>query len=186
VFFYPDGALSGNTQVAGKNKEDIPFFYGNGAAQDAAVGQTLGANMPANAGVTNTHGWQSNTVWVTVPQSVNRADPLVIPGGAYLTFYAKVGASTFAAGYSTTGTSTKYGADTCAGFTSGIHGGWECDSAEWNKEIAAAARHWYAVVGEVYQFRDIDCDDGSVARGLGVHASLVDASADGACRDAPI
>lgn len=190
AFFYADGNHEGNTQVAGKNKADISFGYDNSGEADGALAQHLGTSMPGQLGTRpgwNDQGWSAGVVYVTTPQSINRATMQPQPG-LYMTFYAKVGAATLAA-YDEPAGSAFYGSEACGEAVIGIVNGWECDSAKWYVDSNGVDISDPLVdvrVHEVYQFRDIDCDDGTLVRGQPVHASLVDISERGPCADAPI
>lgn len=200
VFFRFDGPFEQPTALAKKEADDY-FIYFNGALVDENIAALLGPNTPGSVvsqpatqfiGTVNADPiWQSNTLWVTVPQSINRAT-LQASGAAYWTFYAKVGSVTLSQGFLTTGTSAKYGAEACGTFTSGVHNGWDCDATHWYTDseyvpIVDGNEVWQARAGDVYQFRDIDCFDGTVARGSGVRASLTDLAPDPTpCRDSPI
>jgi len=82
-----------------------------------------------------------------------------------------------------------YGAEHCEGKTSGIHRGWVCDASLWwrdaegrsNVPTYAQGQRIGRVPGDVYHMRDVDCYDGELARGSGVHVSLIYLRAEGGC-----
>lgn len=196
AFFYADGNHEGGTQVAAKQAADVEFTYYNGFETDPALEALLGPNTPNSGVATPTTaflsdpGWSANVVYVTQPQSINRAT-LQVQGPAYMSFYAKVGATVLDAGWKPTTSAPypKYGAEACGLNEAGVHNGWQCASDQWYRDSAGndIATYWEVAVGSIYQFRDIDCNDGTVLRGSGVHASLVDFSAgpELSCRDGP-
>ena len=200
AFFYADGNNEGGTQFAAKNQADVQFQYFNGAEVDPTLADALGPSTPnsvvsvAPSAYLNDQGWSANIVYVTTPQSINRAT-LQPSGPAYTTFYAKVGATTLDAGWRAPHTGAKYGAEACGLNTSGQQGGWECDPSRWyldSNGVDISDPAWDVRVGTTYQFRDIDCNDGRVGRDVGVFASLVLLSpgygndpAHLTCRDAP-
>jgi hypothetical protein len=66
-----------------------------------------------------------------------------------------------------------YGAQACAGFSTGHHGGWECDSTKWDWGANAHGLTIHSVdasqayldtirVGAPYNLRDVDCYDESI------------------------
>ncbi|HUR68471.1 MAG TPA: hypothetical protein VM370_04435 [Candidatus Thermoplasmatota archaeon] len=184
--------------LAAKKETDDWFIFFNGARNPPELEGVLGERTPVSVVSTpatdfgaGTALWQSNTIWTTQPQSINR-NTLQPSGAAYWSFYAKVGAGTTSTlGYHTPGSSKVYGSEACGSFTSGVHNGWDCDATHWYTDstgtpIVDGNEVWQARAGFVYQFLDIDCFDGTVLRGSGVHASLVDVSATGACSDSPI
>lgn len=196
AFFYADGDNEGGTQVAAKNAHDTRFIYSNGAEVEGAEYDAFGATglplvtpqtyyLYSNVFAT-LPSWTANTIWTTTPQSVDRstAGPA---GPSYWTFYGKVGAATLDAGYTPAGGTGVYGSEVCGAAESGIVGGWNCDPDAWFRDSTGdytGDALWDVPVGATYQFRDIDCNDGELLRGFGIHASLVDVYGE-ACLDAP-
>jgi hypothetical protein len=196
VFFRADAPFEQPTSV--KKETDDYFIYYNGGETDGTTTTVFGPNAPNSVvstpptQFTGTIGaadpiWQSNTLWATTPQSINRGT-LQPQGATYWSFYGKVGSVTLSQGYTGTGATAKYGSEACGSFTSGVHNGWDCQASHWytgvnGEPIVDGNEIWQARAGFTYQFRDIDCFDGSAARGAGVHASLVDASEAGTCAD---
>lgn len=121
------------------------------------------------------------------PQLVNREDLGFTPR-LYFTYYARIGPTSFAFTLPSD-TQKAYGAENCGEATGGVVRGWVCDPALWwrdaegnsNAPKYAQGLSLGRVPGDVYHLRDIDCYDGDVARGVGLHASLVDLSGDAAC-----
>lgn len=184
AFFYADGNHEGGTQVKNKKAADVDFSYFNGAETDGAYVELFGPNTPNSLVTTpttywyNDPQWSANVVYVTTPQSVNR-NTLQFSGPAYWTFYATVGASTFAAGYTAPAgeTGQVYGKEAC-GLSAGTPGalaanGWECDPDLWYTDSNGQdiASRWEVRVGATFHLRDVDCNDGGLVRGVGVHAS---------------
>ena len=189
---------------------------------DSGTDGTIPAGTPKDGGLTAQRGplglvgwgpgWRGTTNWVTTPQSVNR-NTLQPQGPAFSTFYATVGAATFATGAITpASTAGIYGKEWCGSATTGIVKGFDCDPDHWwnplydpaasagtrqtggtistecttgLKEPIPNCREMSVKPGQPYYLRDIDCLDGSVARGVPVYASLVQIAGDGSvCPDA--
>ncbi|HWH09359.1 MAG TPA: hypothetical protein VNX21_09175, partial [Candidatus Thermoplasmatota archaeon] len=101
--------------------------------------------------------------------------------GLYFTYYARVGGDVQSAWslQLPLASPATYGAENCGTTRTGTANGWVCDPALWWKDAAGNdVRPRYArgepigrVPGDWYNMRDVDCYDGSLARGSGVHAS---------------
>ena len=101
---------------------------------------------------------------------VNQTDPaasnpaLRSANGYYVTFFAYVSPDVTSL-FATTGGSGTYGAEQCGDNDEGIHNGWDCDAANWNLNANGTPlpnQQTLAAVGQPYNFRDVDCYDGSV------------------------
>lgn len=192
AFFYFDdagGSNQGGTQVVGKSNSDWQFLFDDGNAPDDVTSSDalLGPGTPSNFGVGALQllqgpVWQSENIYVTAPQSINR-NTLAIQGGLYLTFYAKVDSDLLVA-FQARGSPKTYGDEACGTATSGIKGGWNCDPNEWWPD--AEPSKWLVYVGTEYQFIDVDCTDGTVVRGQPPVASLALLSETGPCDDAAV
>ena len=157
--------------------------------------------------------WYGTTGWSTDPQLVDR-DSLAPDGPIFSTFYASISAQTLSKGVQIPGGVGVYGSEWCHGATTGAFNGFDCDANHWWNPSGAGGsttspmptetggtistecttglaqpvpncRERGVKPGQVYQFRDIDCWDGTLVRGTGVAASLVAASGEPFCADAP-
>lgn len=130
---------------------------------------------------------QINTYTTTSREQLQGAEPDF--GGYYFTFYARVGQTALDFGEEPNAVGNSYGSEACGANEGGIHGGWNCDPARWIVKCSEAesplGEERCPTVGWQYHLRDVDCWDGTVVRGTGVHASLADTSASGACRENP-
>jgi len=123
-----------------------------------------------------------------------RSSDLEPEGGDYWTFYANMSSFTTELGLEYPGAIGTYGADWCQGQDTGVIKGFQCDPTEWyvapdgTHLTAADSDRWQAeylpIPGTEYHVRDVDCLDGTVARGSGVQASAAPLSTDGPCADA--
>lgn len=110
-------------------------------------------------------------------------------GAYYFTFYARIGQRALDFGDEPNDVGNVYGSEACGGNQDGIHNGWNCDADAWSARCLEAesglAEERCPILGWTYHLRDVDCWDGTVVRGTGIHASLVDTSASGACLENP-
>ena len=141
-------------------------------------------NLPVIGANDGGLGWGGHTGWYgdslylskTGPNLVRASLDSVTPAGAYwLTFYAHVGPTTTARGFTTTTGTGIYGSWHCGTQTTGIHNGWNCDPSTWYLNLdgtSVTPPYPYAYPGQAYEFRDVDCYDGSNMAGvaLGVPA----------------
>lgn len=101
-------------------------------------------------------------------------DDLAPEDAIWFTFYAKVGMATERVVLSPFGTGT-YGAEACGTENSGVHGGWDCDAANWwRADLGGSPKPiWVdpSRVGHSYHYRDVDCYDGTLFTG-GPRATL--------------
>lgn len=97
---------------------------------------------------------------------------LAIKGAQSWTFYARVGPDTILRGVSFYGGMATYGSEWCASGFHGIQNGVDCDPSRWFDPAHGAGgmprSYWsHAELGvrpgTIYQLRDVDCYDGSVA-----------------------
>lgn len=164
-----------------------PEIVARGAAPFLVVGAGS-SGTPQDAGLSI-----GGTRWVAESGYLNKMGPSTLRmdlesgsagiGPAYwLTYYARVGASTAARGHLLPGAGGVYGSSFCAGQEEGIHDGWNCDPDEWWRNPDGSfhpekARRPH--VGWPYQLRDVDCQDGRVGEsGVGVEPAFY---GDGAC-----
>lgn len=122
------------------------------------------------------------------PQLIDRED-LAFTSRLYFTYYAALGPGALASVTLPSAVALPYGAQNCGDHTTGIRNGWVCDATLWwrdanghdNAPKYAQGMRIGRVPGDVYHLRDVDCYDGDLARGVGVRASLVDFTNEGAC-----
>ena len=148
-----------------------------------------------------TVSWQGVGGWVTTPQSISRAT-LGPQGPIFSTYYAYVGGAALSIAAVPANTLGTYGSDWCNGSTSTIEGGFDCDADHWwnpkydpgtslpstqtggtistqcttgraPEDYLDNCRELSVKPGHAYNLRDVDCYDGTVARGVPVYASLV-------------
>jgi hypothetical protein len=93
-----------------------------------------------------------------------------ITNASYYTFYAAVGSASLLKG-DVPGGSGEYGSAFCGsggyeqtGATQ-YHYGWNCNKNEWNLGGDGSIQFTQAYPGLVYQFRDVDCFDGTLVKG---------------------
>ena len=128
--------------------------------------------------------WSATVQAEQDPQLVSRKDLGPAPP-RYVTYYAHLGVDVRDMGIAIPPAGERvYGAENCGASVDGIHRGWQCDPDLWWKDAQGGdAVPRYArgerigrLPGDTYHVRDVDCYDGEVLRGLGLHASLQDAS----------
>ena len=160
-----------------KTQADWNFQFAAGGRGGPGAGHVGGAGA---AGAANDLGvgWGGHTGWYgdslylskTGPNLVRASLSSVSFSGAYwLTFYASVGTATNARGFEKTVGTGEYGSWHCGDETSGIHNGWNCDPSTWYLNLdgtSVTPPYPYAFPGQPYQFRDVDCYDGSNAVGV--------------------
>lgn len=117
--------------------------------------------------------WYADLATARKLPSIARADlasgTAELAHAVYRTFYAYVGSGVLSRGLATPGGLGVYGSTACGSFTSGIHGGWQCDSDQW-RETYFEYGFESARVGDTFQFRDVDCYDGG--NFIGVHLGV--------------
>ena len=136
-------------------------------------------------------GTRSGTTWLanggsaTTPQPIDRhSATLVNTDPKFYSFYAHVGTAAKTVGSLPNGTARTYGGDAneCSIIGRGAHpqNRWNCDPAEWWLEpdhTPTQQPYHFGTLGDKYQLRDIDCDDGAIVSNagpaLGVPATLV-------------
>ena len=186
--------------AARKDRASLTFtFYDGHRGFHPSVDPYTGEGAPADGGlIALRHGrggdgplWSALETTTQDPQVLQRGD-LAAAGGAYVTYYARVGGDVVSRWSLQLPhpTPAAYGADNCGSTRTGERNGWVCDPALWWKDEAGNdVRPRYArgepigrVPGDLYDLRDVDCYDGSIARGAGVGASLAFLAPDGPCR----
>lgn len=139
--------------------------------------------------------WEADANDPPVLPQVVRTSDFQFQGGEYWTFYANMSSTLLSTGIVTpaNGATGSYGDEWCGGQRSGIVNGFVCDPDQWYRgKDGALARDstgrpladYYPKIGQTYYMRDIDCFDGSLARGQPVYASSALLSERGPCVDA--
>lgn len=184
-----------------KNRVTLTFTYfeeqrsGVGKQGQPGAGAPLGAIYPVIRGG-DTILWAGSS-WYSqrAPSELGSAGPtppqlmrsdLTPQGPIYWTFYANMTAMTLSKGVQIPGSPGVYGDEWCSRSRDpATNGGFVCDAEQWYVLDDGTKLNvpWSARPGTVYHLRDTDCYDGTIARGVPVHASLVDA-AGSACADA--
>lgn len=188
--------------AAGKNRVTVRFgFYEEQRSGKGQRGNPFeGGVYPGmrGAGVLFSGSrwyWEADTSDPPVLPQLIRSDDMGVQGGAYWTFYANMSASLITTkGLSLPQTTPgSYGDDWCEGVRSGAVRGFVCEPDKWYRGAdGSLARDstgrpladYYPKIGHAYYLRDVDCFDGSVARGQPVYASGALLSEDGPCEDA--
>lgn len=183
---------------ARKDRPSFTFvFYDGHRGINPSLDPTLGATTPSDGGLSafdhdrtgDGPMWNATAPAEEDPQLVSRDDLRPAPA-RYVTYYAHIGADVLDSGVELPlATPRVYGAENCGANTDGIHLGWVCDADLWWKDADGSdATPRYVrgerigrVPGDLYHMRDVDCYDGEVVRGAGLHASLQDASSEPAC-----
>lgn len=175
-----EDARAAESPQPAKRDTDFVMEYADQGVRNGALGGFWGPTTVSHHATAQ--GWRSVGWSHTFPEyrgATVRRD-LVPAGAVYLTFYARVGAAT-ADRFDLPGAPGQYGAEACEGATTGVLGGWDCDSdAWWDTALGANAqpRTPVARVGETFHLRDVDCLDGTLVGGAPARASLVDAAGD--------
>ncbi|HVM44713.1 MAG TPA: hypothetical protein VM582_02165, partial [Candidatus Thermoplasmatota archaeon] len=196
---YPGRAVESDATPileARKDRPSLTFtFYDGHRGLHPELDPTTGPLTPSDGGtMVLDHGrggdgpmWSALARSEQDPQLVNR-DDLGFTPALYFTYYAHIGPDGL--GFPLPqAASREYGIDNCGSATNGIEKGWVCDSGLWWKDAHgndvtpryAQGMRVGRVVGDPYHLRDVDCYDGEIARALGVRASLVDLTSEGAC-----
>jgi hypothetical protein len=191
--------------LSGKRNQDFTFSFAVANNTGAACVSTLcsvcavpgtcvaglmgSAQGPENDGVRGLAGapWKSSESYgppTGFPNGVVRRADLKPASQTYFTFYARLGITTLASGSSApVSTAGVYGGPACGTFSSGVHGGWDCDPAHWyntglggNTPNANSQR-----VRSSYHLIDTDCYDGNIGGGTGLFASVAMLSEDAPC-----
>jgi hypothetical protein len=156
------------------NRGDAP--YSVIPTKGGSIPNAFGAGRVAPAAQPTYAGWSDNVVTVKAPALIRaNLTAQTVKGGEpwILTFYAFVGNTPTSLGFTTPGNSRTYGVDQCGSFTSGVHGGWNCDPAKWYFNDDGSPMNeptnsgGFARPGQPYQLRDIDCYDGGTSAGVG-------------------
>ncbi len=160
---------------------DLPVADVLGGPSGTGVnGLLVGTVGPSGAFFGSGPGWSSPLQWT--PRPPRHGWGVVTP--AFSTFYADVGEDTlsrnpladartaFPAGVRN---AHVYGAESCRVITSGpsaIDPGtrWECSVTEWER-VRAAVSSSYAVLGDPYDLRDVDCYDNEATHGNAIAGS---------------
>lgn len=192
----PQAALENeqaSVQEARKDRPSFTFLFFDGhRGINPSVDEHLGATTPSDGGTSafdhdrNGDGpmWSATVQAEQDPQLVSRKDLGPAPP-RYVTYYAHLGVDVRDMGIAIPPAGERvYGAENCGANVDGIHRGWQCDPDLWWKDAQGGdAMPRYArgerigrLPGDTYHVRDVDCYDGEVLRGLGVHASLQDTS----------
>jgi len=140
--------------------------------------QSQDCGIPALNGILGSSTFGANSFWSATdgaggPSSTYNTRDLAegkLTRASYYTFYANVGANTLARG-DTPGGASEYGAAFCGsggyeqtGATQ-FHFGWDCNKHNWNKGGDGTITFAFAAPGQPYQFRDVDCFDGTLVKG---------------------
>ena len=181
---------------ARKDRPSFTFtFYDGHRGFHPSLDPHLGATAPSDGGtMALDHGrggdgpiWSALAPTEQDPLLVDR-DELEPKGAVYFTYYAHLGEAAFQLELPNA-IARAYGEENCGTATSGIENGWVCDAALWWRDVDGSdATPRYAqgqrigrLPGDPYHLRDVDCYDGELMRGTGVHASLVYMVDDGVC-----
>lgn len=186
--------------AARKDRASLTFtFYDGHRGFNRNVDPYTGENAPADGGLMLLrHGrggdgplWSALESTTQDPQVLQRGDVAAAPP-SHFTYYARVGPDVVSKWSLKLPTASPgaYGSDNCGSTWSGQRHGWVCDPAAWWKDDAGHdVRPRYAqgepigrVPGDPYDLRDVDCYDGSLARGSGAYASPAFLSSEGPCR----
>jgi hypothetical protein len=165
-----------------------------------AVDPTLGsADWPPDLGLTAT-SMQSGPIWSGTSWYVGNGPRLVradlkspLDGALYTTFYAYVSPDDLVQDQMSVPNRAMatYGAEACGSFTTGVHGGWDCNAGDWwrggdGSDVRPTFQGGGSpapVVGDPYDLVDVDCQDGKVTSTAAgdVYASLAPESEAGTC-----
>lgn len=157
------------------------YFYEGYRGIDSHVDGYFGTQTwPSDLGVAYTRNLYGGPMWSAIaakptePQLADRA-ALKAEGPRYATFYAQVPLSAIVSFGLTLPNAAPgtYGQENCGGLTGGVSAGWDCSASDWwidryghdTRPRFAEGQAFAPVVGDPYNLRDIDCTDGSVARG---------------------
>lgn len=154
----------------GKRNADLPLAWG-APSGGTSVGLFL------SEGLTGEH-WRSLEAFHPLTPHLFRDDG-GLAGPLHVTFYARLGDGALARA-TFPGLPGTYGAEWCGDAKSGVHGGWDCDAANWwRTEMGASPAIPEAsapVPGWSYHLRDVDCLDGTLVGGVPLQASPAAAS----------
>jgi hypothetical protein len=168
----------------------------SGRVLNATLGEGYQYGLNAFGGQTYLRpGWYGSTFLRLNAGTMIDRTAFAPSSSAYTTFYGSIGAATLGSGALTprTNAASFYGDEWCHGAITGTMGGFDCDASQWWENadmpvwpIEIHGIRMTATAHDAYYLRDIDCSDGEVARNSGVHLSLVQLSANGACLGSPI
>ena len=192
-FTFADGDPDANNALRGVREGQCGP---EGTAAETTCVPGLGERTSRYGGVSRgtwllREGWSSGIITATaIPQSVNDETGEPVPRSyyAYHAFVHPAVVSVYGL-WLPSGSTGTYGSENCATIGPGapIQKGWVCDPELWNVDAQGKdiSEPHFRVVGDPFNLRDIDCYDGTLVRGVGVRASLVDLTEAGACIDAP-
>lgn len=163
----------------GKRESDFSFIFSPAVSSRQTGSAGAAGPTPYYGGHSVTDAmlglaWRSAGGVRTLPAytGLQIRNDLSVDDAAYLTFYARVGATKARASVPADAT---YGAERCGGAVAGVVGGWDCDASHWwSMEHGSAPPPAGATMprpGWSYQLRDIDCFDATIHEGLPARAS---------------
>jgi hypothetical protein len=180
---------SDQPDLAAKNAPDhtLVFYDGYRGTGDPDGDRLFGSSFPSDLGVSYTRNVYGGPMWsemqptLTEPQLLDRST-LGPQGPQYESFYARIDPALAAAAGLTLPNAlpAAYGAPACGSFTTGVHGGWQCDASLWWRDAGGndVRPRWAegAPLGQdvsaEYELLDVDCYDDSAAAGTPGYAEL--------------